>query len=188
MSGNISVARIECSNTQRQKHCEKERDHGKRSLAAFHGSIPFGPKKFHRYSRVSWERKLPDAFIGRVSGQDAVPKKALRTVHFTPCSECGHHSPTTWATGGIGSWREARRLRCARCRTLAHRDLIITCSFSGPPETQCLGLPHAQPVAEAPASSSDRSIGLKTAPAPAAWRSNTHRTTDMRAFGDIIML
>jgi len=36
----IGVARIECSNTQRQKHCEEEGDHGKRPLAAFHDSAP----------------------------------------------------------------------------------------------------------------------------------------------------
>jgi len=41
MRGKISVARIECSNTQRQKHCEEEGGHGKRALAASHGSIPF---------------------------------------------------------------------------------------------------------------------------------------------------
>jgi hypothetical protein len=37
----IGVARIECSNTQRQKDCqEEEGNDGKRRLAAFHGSTP----------------------------------------------------------------------------------------------------------------------------------------------------
>src|SRR5262249_21909625 len=36
---------IECSNTQRQKRCEEERDDGKRPLAAFHGSTPVRSKK-----------------------------------------------------------------------------------------------------------------------------------------------
>ena len=35
------VARIECSNTQRQEQCEQGGDDGKRPLAAFHGSTPF---------------------------------------------------------------------------------------------------------------------------------------------------
>src|SRR5262245_19374001 len=39
--GKIGAARIECSNTQRQKHCEEERDHGNRPIAASHGSTPF---------------------------------------------------------------------------------------------------------------------------------------------------
>src|SRR5262245_23893981 len=43
--GKIGVARVECSNTQRQKRCEEEGDHGKRPLAAFHGSTPFRSKK-----------------------------------------------------------------------------------------------------------------------------------------------
>src|SRR5262245_60955873 len=43
--GKIGVARIECANTQRQKHCQKEGDDGKRPLAAFHGSTPFRSKK-----------------------------------------------------------------------------------------------------------------------------------------------
>jgi hypothetical protein len=43
--GKIGVARIECSNTQRQKHCEEEGDDGKRPLAAFHGSTPFRVEK-----------------------------------------------------------------------------------------------------------------------------------------------
>ena len=38
--GEIGVARIECSNTRRQKHCEEEGDDGKRPLAAFHGLAP----------------------------------------------------------------------------------------------------------------------------------------------------
>jgi hypothetical protein len=38
----IGIARIECSNTQRQKRCEKDENHGKRPPAAFHGSTPFG--------------------------------------------------------------------------------------------------------------------------------------------------
>ena len=36
--GEIGVARIECSNTQRQKYCEEEGGDGKRLLAAFHSS------------------------------------------------------------------------------------------------------------------------------------------------------
>src|SRR5271165_5882827 len=40
----IGVARIECSNTQRQ-HCEEERDDGKRPLATFHGSTPFSSRR-----------------------------------------------------------------------------------------------------------------------------------------------
>jgi hypothetical protein len=39
--GKIGVARIECSNTRRQKHCEQGEDDGKRPLPAFHGSTPF---------------------------------------------------------------------------------------------------------------------------------------------------
>src|SRR5215467_4041854 len=43
--GKIGVARIECSNTQRQKHCEEEGDHGKRPIAASHGSTPLKAKR-----------------------------------------------------------------------------------------------------------------------------------------------
>ena len=71
--GKIGVARIECSNTQRHKHCEEEGDDGKRSLAAFHGSTPFRSKKTTRLERrrglslkysdlaVSYLRDRPDA-------------------------------------------------------------------------------------------------------------------------------
>src|SRR5258707_665841 len=41
--GKIGVARIECSNTRRQKHCEQGEDDGKRPLPAFHGSTPLLP-------------------------------------------------------------------------------------------------------------------------------------------------
>jgi hypothetical protein len=41
----IGVARIECANTQRQKHCEEKGDDGKRPFATFHGSTPFRSKK-----------------------------------------------------------------------------------------------------------------------------------------------
>jgi hypothetical protein len=41
----IGVARIECFNTQRQKHCDDEGDDGKRPFAAFHGSTSFRSKK-----------------------------------------------------------------------------------------------------------------------------------------------
>src|SRR6266446_2135669 len=37
--GKIGVARVECSNTQRQKRCEDGED-GKRRLPAFHWSTP----------------------------------------------------------------------------------------------------------------------------------------------------
>ena len=43
--GKIAVARIECSNTQRQKPCEEEGDDSNRPLAAFHGSTPSRSKK-----------------------------------------------------------------------------------------------------------------------------------------------
>ena len=36
----IGIARIECSNARRQKHCEKDESPGKRPPAAFHGSTP----------------------------------------------------------------------------------------------------------------------------------------------------
>jgi hypothetical protein len=46
--GKIGVARIECSNAQRQKRCEQKGDDGKRPLAVFHGSTPLqhDPKKW----------------------------------------------------------------------------------------------------------------------------------------------
>jgi hypothetical protein len=40
----IGVARIECSGTQGQKHCEEYGDDGKRLFAIFHGPAPFGRK------------------------------------------------------------------------------------------------------------------------------------------------
>jgi hypothetical protein len=43
--GKISVARMECSDTQRQKYREGEEDDGKQPLAACHGSSPFGSMK-----------------------------------------------------------------------------------------------------------------------------------------------
>jgi hypothetical protein len=51
--GKIGVARIECSNTQRQKHCEEEGDHGKRPIAASHGSTPFKAKKDDEFGMMS---------------------------------------------------------------------------------------------------------------------------------------
>jgi hypothetical protein len=49
----IGVARIDCSNTQRQKHCEQGGDDGKRPLAAFHGSTPFRSKKNDEFETTS---------------------------------------------------------------------------------------------------------------------------------------
>ena len=37
----IGIARIECSNTRRQKQYEEEGDDGKRPFAAYHDSNPF---------------------------------------------------------------------------------------------------------------------------------------------------
>jgi hypothetical protein len=42
--GEIGVARIECSRTQCQKHCEEDGDDGKRPLA-IHGPAPLDRKK-----------------------------------------------------------------------------------------------------------------------------------------------
>jgi hypothetical protein len=52
MRGKIGVARIECSNTQRQKH-RGEKGDGKRPLAAFHGSTPFRSKKNDEFGTTS---------------------------------------------------------------------------------------------------------------------------------------
>ena len=43
-SGEIGVARIECSRTDRQKHCKKYGDDENRTLATFHGPAPIGLK------------------------------------------------------------------------------------------------------------------------------------------------
>ena len=40
--GEIGVARIECSSTQRQKKCEEYGDDSKRPLVTFHGPAPLG--------------------------------------------------------------------------------------------------------------------------------------------------
>jgi hypothetical protein len=40
--GQVGLTRVERSTTQQQKRCEEERDDGKRPLAEFHGSTPFG--------------------------------------------------------------------------------------------------------------------------------------------------
>src|SRR5215471_3548597 len=67
------VARTECSNTQRQKLCEEEGDHGKRPLAAFPGSTPL-TTSLERRRRLSLKCSLSAsattppqrAFIGDV--------------------------------------------------------------------------------------------------------------------------
>src|SRR5262249_55617412 len=58
--GKIGIARMECSNTQRQKLCEEEGDHGKRPLAAFHGSTPL-TTSLERRRRLSLKCR---AFLG----------------------------------------------------------------------------------------------------------------------------
>src|ERR1700688_2713728 len=54
----IGVARIECSNTQRQMHYEEEGNDGKRPFAAFHGSTPFRSKKTTRTTSLERRRKI----------------------------------------------------------------------------------------------------------------------------------
>src|SRR5262249_51737485 len=63
----IGVAPIECSNTQRQKHCEEGGDDGKRPLAAFHGSTPFRSKK-------------PPSLKRPLSSKYSLSARALRTA------------------------------------------------------------------------------------------------------------
>src|SRR5262249_18297079 len=70
--GKIGVARIECSNTQRQKHCEERGDDSKRPLAAFHGSTPFRSKK--TTSRVAKRNGLRKAAV-------AVARKLAVNLH-----------------------------------------------------------------------------------------------------------
>jgi hypothetical protein len=60
--GKISVACIECSDTQRQKHGEEKGDDEKRLLAAFHGPTPSRSKKTmslerRTYIAISWPAK-----------------------------------------------------------------------------------------------------------------------------------
>ena len=74
--GKIGVARIECSSTQRQKHCEEEGDHGKRPLAAFHGSTPFRSKnpKLEKTAAHDCAPVSPSA-LASPAGQSAQPHR-----------------------------------------------------------------------------------------------------------------
>src|SRR5262249_61753556 len=82
--GKIGVARIECFNTQRQKHCEEEGDHGKRPLAAFHGSTLFRSKKttsLERRRRLSLKNSL-SARVPRAA------KRACEKCDESTCARC----------------------------------------------------------------------------------------------------
>ncbi|MFY9899160.1 MAG: hypothetical protein WAK67_15390, partial [Xanthobacteraceae bacterium] len=63
--GKIGVARTECSNIQRQKHCREQGGDGKRPLAAFHGSTPFRSKSFLDAGFEGFEHGTP-LFLLRV--------------------------------------------------------------------------------------------------------------------------
>jgi hypothetical protein len=58
--GNVDVARIERSNTQRQKHYKVQGGYDRRSLAAFHGSTSLGQKSdlMHRSKETSYGGRL----------------------------------------------------------------------------------------------------------------------------------
>src|SRR5262249_50075095 len=83
--GKIGVARIECSNTQRQKHCEEE-DHGKRPLAAFHGSTVFGSKK-----TTSLERRRSIAFLRTCRERPSRKRAREKCDEFSPPHVVLHH-------------------------------------------------------------------------------------------------
>ena len=65
----VGVARIECSNTQRQKHCEEEGHGSQRPLTAFHGSTPLGRKRRRVWSDPAAHSEVPCFYVRGIWGK-----------------------------------------------------------------------------------------------------------------------